>query len=112
MALLVVGRRRELHDAHVARVELRDEPLDRAALAARVPALEEHAHRRPDPALADEPAEHEPQREQPHLGRLEARLGLLLGELERQVEVVEASHNPGSYHVTVGTFPMRQVSTS
>ena len=45
MALLVVGRRRELDDAHVARVELGDEPLDRAALAGRIPALEDDADR-------------------------------------------------------------------
>ena len=46
MALLVEGRRGELRHAHVARVELGHQALDRAALARRVPALEQHAHRR------------------------------------------------------------------
>ena len=87
----------------MARVERGDEPLDRAALAARVPALEEHAHGRADPALADEPAEHEAQRQQPDLRRLEALRRLLLGELDREVDVVEASHLPGSYHGSLGT---------
>ena len=44
MALLVVGRRGEGRDAHVAGIEVGDEPLDRAALARRVPALEHRAH--------------------------------------------------------------------
>ena len=48
MALLVVGRRGELDDADVAGVERRDQPLDRAALAGGVPALEDDADRRPE----------------------------------------------------------------
>ncbi len=43
MALLVRRRRRELRHAHVAGVERRHQPLDRAALAGRVPALEQDA---------------------------------------------------------------------
>jgi hypothetical protein len=70
VALLVVRRRGELGHADVTRVERRDEALDRAALAARVPALEEHAQRRPEPARADEPAER-----QPHLGQPQPQFG-------------------------------------
>ena len=57
VALFVGGRRRELDDVHVARVELGDEPLDRAALARGVRALEHDAHRRPQLARADLPTQ-------------------------------------------------------
>ena len=91
MALLVRGRRRILHDAHVARVEMVDEALDRAALARGVPALEEHAQRRPDlrRQLAAEP---QPQPEQPLLGGGELLRLLLARELEREIEGIEVAH--------------------
>ena len=93
VALLVVRRRGERLHAHVARVERSDEPLDRAALAGGVPALEQHAQRRADPLVADQAAEHEPQLQQPRL-RASQPLGLLLlGEGEVQIEVIEAPHN-------------------
>ena len=64
-------------DADVSRVEVVDQPLDGAALARRVPALEDDAQRRPDAAAADLPAESEPQPEQARLLRREL-LRLLL----------------------------------
>ena len=93
VALLVVGRRRELHDAHVARVERGDEALDRAALAARVPALEERRTRAARcPASPISPPSTSRSASRRSCAACEA-LGLLLtGELEREVEVVEASH--------------------
>ena len=56
MALLVGRRRGELNDAHVPGVDLRDQALDRAALARRIPALEDDANRRAERLLADLPA--------------------------------------------------------
>ena len=47
------------------------------------------------------------------MGIATAMIGLLLpGEFEIEVYVVEASHIPGSYHVTMGTFFNTPVSTS
>jgi hypothetical protein len=66
----------------VARVHRGDEALDRAALAARVPALEDHAHRRPELAAAGLPAELQTQPQQPCLRGFEP-LGLLgLGQFQ------------------------------
>jgi hypothetical protein len=61
VALLVVRRCRELRNAHVPRVEMVHEPLDGAALAGGVPALEDDAQRRPDGAVAQLTAEGEAQ---------------------------------------------------
>ena len=72
MALLLVGGRRVLADAHVARVEAGDQPLDRPSLAGRVPSLEDDAQRRAEPAVAEEAAAHEAQVQEPQLGALEA----------------------------------------
>ena len=80
MALLVVGWRLELHHAHVARVKLGDKALDRPALPAGVPALEDDADRRPYPPLADLPTQGEPQLLKPRLRRAQALGLLLLGE--------------------------------
>ena len=52
VALLVERRRGELGDADVTGVHPRDEPLDRAALAGRVPTLEEDQTRWPEAAVA------------------------------------------------------------
>src|SRR5262249_61073468 len=65
VALLVGSRARELDHAHVARVDWGDEALDRAALAGRVPALEDDAHGRPELLGADLAAEREPKLDQP-----------------------------------------------
>src|SRR3954452_14668300 len=92
VALLVVARRGELHHADVARVELADEALDRPALAARVPALEQHAHGWADPAVADQPAEHEAERQQPRLRGLEPLGRLLLVQPDGEVQIIEVSH--------------------
>ncbi|CAN5620044.1 hypothetical protein BH24ACT24_BH24ACT24_07550 [soil metagenome] len=76
----------------MAGVEWRDEPLDRAALARGVPALEEHAHRRSGLVLAEHAGEPEPELEQSALRGLEA-LGLLVSrEREGEVEGAEAAH--------------------
>ena len=72
MALLVVGGRRELRDAHVAQVERRHQALDRAALARGVPALEDAAHGRPQLAVAELAAEREAQRREALVTGLEA----------------------------------------
>jgi hypothetical protein len=93
VALLVEAGCRELLDPHVTRVETGDESLDRAALPARVPALEDHEQRRPDLVVVDLTAEREPQRQQALLPRVEAGLLLLGGQPERQIEVVEAAHS-------------------
>src|SRR4051812_4822219 len=74
VALLVVGRGGELDDADVAGVDLGDQPLDAAALAGGVPALEEDADRRAELALADQAAEGEPQLAQPLPGEVERPL--------------------------------------
>ena len=93
---LVVGRRRaELRDAHVAQVQRVDQALDRPALAGCVPALEQHADRRPELPVAQLAAERAAAAPPGARGRPSAaRLVLLLAELERQVELVEASHGP------------------
>jgi hypothetical protein len=90
LALFDARGRGERRHAHVARVERRQEPLDRPALARRVPALEEDAHRRPDVAVADQAAERQAQRREPPLGGLEALRLLLAGGVELEVELVEA----------------------
>ena len=77
MPLLVVRRRGELRDPHVPGVEVVDQPLDRAALAGGVPALEDDAQRRADRAAADLAAQREAQPQQPFL-LLGELLGLLL----------------------------------
>ena len=92
MALLVVRRRGERRDAHVAVVELGGEALDRAALAGRVPALEQHAHGRPEAAVADQPAQLKAQRAQALLRRRQAVVLLLAPQLEAQVDLVETPH--------------------
>ena len=68
MALLVVGRGGELDDADVARVQLGDQPLDRAPLARGVPALEDDADRRAELAAADQAAERQPELGEPRPG--------------------------------------------
>src|SRR5262249_57918145 len=73
VAFLVVARRAELGDPDVPRVQRRDEPFDRTALAGGVPPLEDHADRRPDPRiLPDLAAQHQPPLQQPPLGRGQA----------------------------------------
>src|SRR5438034_11577541 len=101
MALLVVARHGEGRDAHVALVEVGHEPLDRAALARRVPALHEDAHRGPELAIAELAAELEPQRAEPLLRGLEALVLLLARQLQREVELVEAAH---ARTLTFGTW--------
>ena len=92
VALLVVRRRSEGRDAHVAGVEVGDEPLDRTALARRVPALEHRAHGRPERAVADEAAAREAQLQEAPAALLEPRLLLLPAESQREVELVQPPH--------------------
>jgi hypothetical protein len=76
----------------VAVVHLLREPLDRAALAGRVPALEQRAHGRAEPAVPDQPAELQAQRVQPVLPGGEPFLVLVAPDLLRQVDIVQAPH--------------------
>jgi hypothetical protein len=92
VALLVVSWSRELDYAHVPRVELRDQALDRPSLAGGILALEDHADRGPKLPAPDQAAEREPQLGQPGPGALEPILLLLAGEPLGQVEVVENAH--------------------
>src|SRR5829696_8929227 len=93
MPLLVVGRRRELDDADVARIEFGDQAADRASLPGGVLALEDHADGWAELTLADQSAEREAELCQP-LPRALEPLGLLLArKLQRQVEVVECAHD-------------------
>ena len=89
MALLAIGRRRELRHLEVPGIEWRGQAPDRAALAGRVPALEQDQQRRAELPVADQPAALQSQCEQPLLGPLEPLEPLFLGELERQVDIVE-----------------------
>ena len=92
VALLVEGGRGELRDPDVSGVHPADEPLDRSALAGRVPPLEEDQDRWAQAPVALQSTEAQAQREQALLGRLEA-LGLLrAAELLRQIEFVETTH--------------------
>ena len=81
MALLAIGRRRELRDLEVPRVELRRQAPDRAALAGRVPTLEQDQQRRTDVAVADQSRALQSQRQQPLLGALEPLDALALESL-------------------------------
>lgn len=89
MAALVVARRPELADAHVARIKRRYQPPDRPTLARGVPTLEEHAHGWPEPLSGEQPAELEAKSEQPLLRRCQASLALLGADLELQVNVAQ-----------------------
>jgi hypothetical protein len=76
----------------VPRVERRDEPLDRAALARCVPSLEQRAYRRPEPALAKQAAHDEAQLDESRLQLGQPLLRLRLGEAEAEIDVVESAH--------------------
>src|SRR3954453_12868871 len=92
VALLVGRRCGERLDADVAGVERGDETLDGAALAARVPALEQDAQRRPELTASYQAGERQAQlRQAPAVERQQPVL-LLARELEREVDVVEAPH--------------------
>ncbi len=71
MALLAIGGRRELRHLEVPGIELRGQAPDRAALAGRVPALEQDQQRRPDLAVADQSRALQSQSQQALLGALE-----------------------------------------
>jgi hypothetical protein len=92
VALLVGRRGAEARHPHVTGVERRGEAADGPALAGRVPALEQHAHRWPQPAVPDLPAEGEAQLQQAALGRLHLPLLLLPAERLGEVELVQAAH--------------------
>jgi hypothetical protein len=72
--------RGELHHPHVPRIEVRDEALDCAALAGGVPALEQHAQRRADPLIADQPSECEAELREPTPGAVQRPLLLLAAQ--------------------------------
>ena len=90
MAQLVGSGRRKRGDVDVAGVERLDQPLDRPALAGRVPALEDDAHGRTELAVVQLTAVDQPQVEQPPLGPAETFALLVLGEAQREVAVLEA----------------------
>jgi hypothetical protein len=71
-----------------------DQALDGAALAGGVPALEDHAERRPDLVLPELTAEQQPQPQQPLLSVLQPMLGLLGGQLDRRGGGSQATHGP------------------
>ena len=89
MALLPRGRRGELRHVDMPGIERRGQPADRAALARRVPPLKQHAQRRAQLAIADLSAGLQAQREQPALGGFQPFQARGLGELGRQVHVLE-----------------------
>ena len=82
----------------MARVQRRHQPADRAALARGVPALEQRQHRRAERVVVARAGDgqataQQAQRQQPLLGGFEP-LGLLPArQLERQVEIVEPTHD-------------------
>jgi hypothetical protein len=60
VALLVVRGCRELCDPDVPRVERTDQAFDGAALAGRVPPLEDDTQGRPDSVVLELPTQHQP----------------------------------------------------
>ena len=76
----------------MARVEVLDDPLDRATLAAGVAALEEDEQPGSDLAGPQLAAEVEAQLEEPALGVGDAPLVLVAREPLRQIEFVESPH--------------------
>jgi hypothetical protein len=103
VAFLVEGGRAELGDPDVPRVNRRDQPLDRAPLAGRVPALEDHADRRSDLRfVADLAAQRQPQAQQPVLSRSQPGRLMLRAELQAEIKSGEraalANHAPRLPH--------------
>ena len=94
MALLLLGGRREGPGVHVPRIERCDQALDRSSLAGSVPALEQHADRWSEAAVAELAGELEPQRQQPSLSCSEALL--LLGARKAEAEIELRKPAPGS----------------
>ena len=92
MALLTRARRRELGNRYVAGVEWSGEPADRAAFAGGVPTLEEDQERRAERSVTDQPGTLQTQRQQPPLRTLQPLLGFLAGERQRQINLVQCSH--------------------
>src|SRR5215207_8665502 len=92
VALLIVGRRRELDHANVPRVQRVDQALDRAPLARGVPALEHCADRWSKLTAADQAAEGQTQLREARPRPLQPLGFLLPGELRRQIELVEGTH--------------------
>ena len=87
MALLVGGGGGKLRHPHMARIQGADQPADRAALARGIPALEQHAQRWPQLALAQLAAHLQAQGQQSLLGRRYALDPLRFPELALQVDV-------------------------
>src|SRR5690606_14309815 len=106
---LVVRRRAERPHADVAGIEVGDEALDRAALARRVPALEDAAHGRAERPGAAEPAAVQPQLQEPPAAPLQARVLLLAAQPQREVELVEPAHYaaPSALDAGASEFAMR-----
>ena len=92
VALLSLGRRRELGDVHVAGVEVGGQPPDRASLARSVPALEDGAQRRAQRAVADQSGALQPKRQQSLLRLRQPFQSLFRRELGRQVDVIQRCH--------------------
>jgi hypothetical protein len=90
MALLALRWRGVRRHMHMARVERLDQPPQGSSLAGGVPALEHHRERRSEPTLVagELAAQRQPERRQPRLRRVEPLRVLLLGERQRQVELV------------------------
>ncbi len=91
MALLALARGGELRDGHVARIQGYGQATDRAALAGRVPALEDDRQRRSQ-AVPDLPAGLQAERQQPALSSLESLAPLLARELQCQINRIEPAH--------------------
>ena len=98
VAQLVGGRCGKGRDVDVPGVERLDQPLDGAALAGGVPPLEDDAHRRPELALVELPAVDQPEVQQAALRPAEAFALLVLGQLAREVGVLQ-------FRVVVGRGP-------
>jgi hypothetical protein len=92
--LLIRCGRGELCDPHMPRVQWGDQPLDAAALAAGVPALEDHAHRRTERVrLTDQATTDQAELEQPSLREREP-LGLLIrGQPQREIDLIKNTHD-------------------
>jgi hypothetical protein len=90
VALLPFGRSGVLRDVHVPRVERLDHALQSAALPRRIPSLEDDGQRRAQPPLiaGQLSAQGQSQGREPLLRDLQALLVLLLGQRQRQVELV------------------------
>ena len=90
--LLTSRRLRIRVDAEVPGVELLDDASDRTAFAAGIGSLHHDEETRTDTAVADLPAEREPQLQESRLRSRQSFVVLVTAELCRQVEIIKSSH--------------------